>query len=433
MRQAGIVAEKVSSPLSNGFTFCPSTFSTTGITVECRGVEATFARMFVNGLFVRTENSAPYTIAGDTAGKSTAWNPPSGTVSISCTTDKGSTSATGKFECQNIPPSTRPTLVNSGRFRSVSVVGSTIPSKRLESSAVFVAGKVYLVGGKGRKNLFAFDPKARTWEDKGPHPAEMHHIQAVVVGAKIYVPGAWFGNWPKEKTHESMFVYDTTNGKWSTLPNPPSARRRGAGAVGVYKNKIYIAAGSSGGHGAPTTLLPYLDMFDPAQPNAGWKALPNIPDARDHVYGAVVGDFFCVGGGRQGNKDDYLAFPVLPINCYNLMTNVWERRKSLGIGRSGAPAAATCQGLLMIAGGEGRSPNRSGNQAFKQVDLYDPKTDTFVTPPLMMNSPRHGTGAAVTDCGCGNIYLPAGAGGAGVESTLNDIVAWSPDGVVRNC
>jgi len=57
--------------LSNDFELCPTTFSTTGISVICEGSDLTKpVSFFVNDDKVRNENVAPYTIAGDRAGKS---------------------------------------------------------------------------------------------------------------------------------------------------------------------------------------------------------------------------------------------------------------------------------------------------------------------------------------------------------------------------
>jgi len=80
----------------------------------------------------------------------------------------------------------------------------------------------------------------------------------------------------------------------------------------------------------------------------------------------------------------------------------------------------------MIGGGEG------GGRAHERVDLYDPRTDTFL-PPTYFNQKRHGSGAARSSCECGNIYAVAGGGSQGVGTELNDIEVWSPDGELRKC
>lgn len=87
----------------------------------------------------------------------------------------------------------------------------------------------------------------------------------------------------------------------------------------------------------------------------------------------------------------------------------------------------TCQGLILIAGGEDK------DSALNRVDLYDPVKDEFLESISLVRS-RLGAAAAVSDdCSCGNVYVMAGGAWKGSRALLNDIEIWSPDGVRRNC
>lgn len=91
-----------------------------------------------------------------------------------------------------------------------------------------------------------------------------------------------------------MFVYNTDSEQWSSdLKNPSGERLRGAAAVDISDGKLYLAAGSSGGHGPSTTLRNYTDFFDTANPQEGWKPLPDFSGPRDHT-GAIVGSLFAL-------------------------------------------------------------------------------------------------------------------------------------------
>lgn len=100
MREAGEINLK-SRVLDDGFSICPTTFSTKGIAVECVDPTASLAKFTVNGMLKRTETWPPYSINGDTDSMLNAWNPPPGTVTILCTTNLGSTAITGTFACAN--------------------------------------------------------------------------------------------------------------------------------------------------------------------------------------------------------------------------------------------------------------------------------------------------------------------------------------------
>lgn len=186
-----------------------------------------------------------------------------------------------------------------------------------------------------------------------------------------------------------------------------------------------MSHGNQGGHGEHATTLGWLDRYDLATKR--WTALATAPDARDHVHGAVVDGRLCVAGGRDGGVKDFWGTPVLPVNCYNFATNTWTRGKPIPVGRGGAATGATCQGLLMVAGGEGRPDG-----AFSRVDLYDAANDRWL-PHVDLKRKRHGSGLGITDCSCGNIYLPSGSGNLGGGPELTSTEVWSPDGVERQC
>ncbi len=328
-----------------------------------------------------------------------------------------------------------PQLKGSGAWRTVQLAGGPEPIRRHEACAVMANGKVYLIGGRGRKGTSVFDTKTRRWENRGLPPLEMNHMQCVAWKDRyIYVAGAWTGPFPRETALKDTYVYDTIEDSWSTEPGLPVSRRRGGGALVIYDNKIYLGMGNQGGHGRHATAVGYLDVYDPNNKKAGWKALDSAPDARDHVGGGVVGGhYFCIGGGRDGGVANFWGTPVTRVNCYNFKTRKWEGRARMPDGRAGASTGVTCQGLLMIAGGEGREAGTfKGGRAYDRVDLYDVTRDEF-RKPVFLKRARHGSGLAVADCKCGNIYLPSGSGGLGGGPDLASTEVWSPDGVARDC
>lgn len=318
-------------------------------------------------------------------------------------------------------------LVGSGSWRLASTTGPIVA--RHEACAVMVGGKVYLIGGRGTRATNEYDPVTKIYVKKSIPPVEMNHMQCVGYKNRyVYVAASWFGSFPREQTHNVTYVYDTVGDTWATEPGL-GARARGSGAFVFYQGKFYLAFGNRGGHGAFATSLTEFDSYDPVTQT--WTALPDAPNARDHVGGAIIGHRLCAGGGRDGGAANFWESPTLPINCYNFQTATWEVHPDLPEGRAGAATGATCDGLLMIAGGEGRVPGTAG-QAFARVDLYDPETRTFKTPTNLTDS-RHGSGLGVADCRCGNIYLPSGSGGLGGSPELLTTEVWSPDGVARDC
>lgn len=75
-------------------------------------------------------------------------------------------------------------------------------------------GNHYLIGGRRKKNVGIFNPATRTWT-RAPGPGvEIHHMQCVVSGdGRIWIPASWYGGYPREKNHASIFIFNTKTKK----------------------------------------------------------------------------------------------------------------------------------------------------------------------------------------------------------------------------
>lgn len=106
-------------------------------------------------------------------------------------------------------------------------------------------GKHYLVGGRGVKNVGVYDPSTSSWTSAPGPGVEIHHMQCVVSGdGRIWIPGSWYGGYPREKNHAFIFIFNTRTNKWSKKPGLPAARRRGSAAVVLRRGMIYVSHGN---------------------------------------------------------------------------------------------------------------------------------------------------------------------------------------------
>jgi hypothetical protein len=192
--------------------------------------------------------------------------------------------------------------------------------------------------------------------------------------------------------------------------------------VSADESKIYVSHGNSGGHetGNHAVSLGYLDVYDISTDT--WTALSsNAPNPRDHVGGALIDGRICVAGGRNGGE---LNSPsVGPTDCYNLATSQWEVEAAIPQLRAGSSYGTTCDGKMMIAGGEG-----DGN-AWNNVDVFDGTTWTTIDN---LNVGRHGSGLAV-DCVCNQIHIASGSAREGGGPEIKSVETYFPGGVDVPC
>jgi hypothetical protein len=295
----------------------------------------------------------------------------------------------------------------------------TKPIANHESSFVMGNnGKGYLIGGRKRARVCEYNPAVQNWNcNKANLPTSsgtLHHMQLVAVGNDIWMPTAWTGGFPYESNIASMYVYHTISDTWSTLPGLPMNRRRGGAAAAYYDGSIYVSHGNDGGHGEHATSLTLFDRYHIATQT--WFSLPNARFARDHTGGGIVnGTWYCVAAGRDGGVADFFNAVILPTECYDLSqgdNGVWVTKANIPQGRGGSAYGTTCDGKLMVAGGEGFG------QAWKNVDVFDGETWTSIDD---LNRQRHGTGLAVS-CNCaGGQQVHVAVGRCGQGGACGDI------------
>jgi N-acetylneuraminic acid mutarotase len=275
--------------------------------------------------------------------------------------------------------------------------GSTKPTPRHEACFVTVGDLAYLVGGRGVKPVDVYDPATQTWAMKTGPGIELHHAQCVVAGTKLYVVSAWTGNYPYESNVANIYVYDTVTDSWTTEPGLPESRRRGAAATVYHNGEIFVSHGNRGGHGQHAESLGWFDKYNITSKT--WTTnLTDAPNPRDHAGGAIVDGMLCVAGGRDGGVQDFFDAAVLETDCYDFVTGQWEVRASLPQGRGGAAYGQTCDGKLMMAGGEGF------DKAWRRVDVFDGTSWTTVAD---LKENRHGTGIAFS-CQCNQAHIASG-------------------------
>jgi large repetitive protein len=389
-----------------------------------------------DGKLARTESGLPYTLGGDfVSGSKIIYSPyaplsvtGSHTIQATAKASNGAilstlivsvsvvTGATTMPSPPGVPPPAPPPqwnyLPTSGTIRA-----------RHEACFVMVNEKCYLLGGRGIKQVSRFDPTTKKWTDRAPTPVELHHMQCVAVDDAVFIVSSWTGSYPTEVNTPFIYIYNTTANTWSTRAGLPEPRRRGGAAqvlvVQNNKREIYVSHGNRGGHGDQAVTYGWLDKYD-VDLDQWTTNLPDAPNPRDHTGGGLVqnGELLCVAGGRDGGVANFFNAVVLPTDCYNLATGTWSVQPNIPQGRAGSSYGRTCDGKLMVAGGEGFG------QAWSNVDVFDGTSWTSLNGLFI---PRHGSGLAVS-CICNEIYIASGCGAQGGSPELTTTERYLPVG-----
>ncbi|MPZ23571.1 MAG: hypothetical protein GEU28_08490 [Dehalococcoidia bacterium] len=223
-------------------------------------------------------------------------------------------------------------------------------------------GRFILAAGR-QSPVEVFDPATATWSTfDAPFPAQIDHVQGVVVGELVYYVGGLVV-WPEPEV-STVHVLDPSTGTFSRGADMPAGRGRGAGAVAVHEGKIYYAGGI---RGAEAVTL--FDVYDPATDT--WTQLPDMPVARDHFRGAVVGGIFYAIGGRDLDPGDLVTVDY----SFDLAdpAATWERLPSPLPTSRGGHASVTLGDEIIIIGGE------DYYRHFNTVEAYNTVTGRWRT------------------------------------------------------
>jgi N-acetylneuraminic acid mutarotase len=284
------------------------------------------------------------------------------------------------------------------------------PTARHEATMVAFQDKAYLLGGRRINPVDVFDPTTNSWTAKSKTPMELHHFQGVVVEDRIYLMGAVTGGYPRETPLEKIVVYYPNEDRFDFVHSIPESRRRGGAGAVYHDGKIYLVGGITNGH--MDGCRNWFDQYDPK--TGDWKILPDAPNERDHFQAVVIDGRLYAAGGRQTSKatNEVFSKTIAVVDVFDFKSGQWIPNSEcpvLPTPRAGN-STASADGKLIVAGGEsGNNPS-----AHAEVDVYDPKSQSWSSFPSLQRG-RHGGGlATIDDC----IYTASGSGGRGGSPEL---------------
>ena len=185
-------------------------------------------------------------------------------------------------------------------------------------------------------------------------------------------------------------------GRWESKPPAPAPRQEAAFAL--LDGKLYLAGGFEYG-GADSARHEVYDLATET-----WSPATPLPEPAHHLVGAGVNGKMYYLGGLQT-----LQFLITNrVWEYDPASGLWTQKSGLPPERArGAGAVAVHGNRLIYVGG------LRGGEALKEVDAYDPATDTW-TPLPDMPTPRDHLGVAVI----GDVMYAVGGRQAAFETEI---------------
>jgi N-acetylneuraminic acid mutarotase len=212
---------------------------------------------------------------------------------------------------------------------------------------------------------------AGTWTALAPLPAPTEGMQVGAVGNEIIAAYGLSGGVDTTLTRR----YDIDANTWS-FGSAAQLPARSEGAATTHGGHLYAVGGRLQFVGP----LSDLDRYTPASDS--WVSLANMPTARRGLAVAAVGNALYAIGGSTGAAPCE-GTPLGTVERYDIATDTWTTVASLPSPRSDLAAVAR-GGKIYVFGGCTGSPNA----VLDDVDVYNPRTDTWSTAPADMPTAR---------------------------------------------
>jgi uncharacterized protein (TIGR03437 family) len=226
-------------------------------------------------------------------------------------------------------------------------VRARYPIQATEVSGAAIDEFVYSVCGltaQGSTNrLFRYDPRIDQWLERASVPIAggADHCNVAAAGGKLYLLGAIRVG--TSFVDGSTWEYDPAQDRWERVGQMGTPR--GASGVAVVGTNIYVAGGLT----AAGSVADF-EVFDTVE--GRWSTLTRMPTARDHLTAQTVnGRIYAIAGRAAGDLN--------ANEEYEPSTNQWRSRAPIPTARGGL-GSANVDGRIQVFGGEGNSGTPEG-------------------------------------------------------------------------
>lgn len=192
-----------------------------------------------------------------------------------------------------------------------------------------------------------------------------------VVNGKIYV----IGGYGDSTLATTLDVFNPATDSWSTLTTTGTFTKRASLASCVMNDKIYVFGGATGPE-RPSNMSNALEIFDPRTNKWTTPKTRGTFTPRNNLCACPInGKIYTLGGYNAHSPGDLNIMEV-----FDPKTNTWSTPKTSGnFTPHGAFTANVVNGKIYAIGGFNDQGQR-GHRVIGDVEVFDPKTNTWSTP-----------------------------------------------------
>ena len=262
--------------------------------------------------------------------------------------------------------------------------GASAPLARFEAQGLVVDGKLYVFGGFYDKSLHAtarvdvYNIAANSWRRLADLPEPLTHAGQTVDGNTIYLVGGYVGNNPGPSTNH-VWKYNIGSNSWSAGPALPASR--GGGAVVVLNHKLHFFGGATRRQGSKSSTADQAEHFVLSlDGGVRWTTAAPLPNPRNHLGAAVLNGKAYVLGGQHTYQEGTTS--QKQVDVYNPATDSWARASDMPHSRSHISASTfVMDGRLIVAGGSVN--NGTSGASTTEVAMYDPGSNRWSQLPTL--------------------------------------------------
>jgi N-acetylneuraminic acid mutarotase len=247
-----------------------------------------------------------------------------------------------------------------------------------EGHGAVAGGKLYTFGGfdwsapsccTPWRYAFVYDLASDTWSRLADMPEGVTHAGVATDGSDIY----WAGGFVEDPSRTFQVFgtvhawrYRVAANTYEALPDLPD--RRGAGTLTYLDGKLHFIGGLSFGQASDTNQHWVLDLAAGA---TAWTSAAPLPTPRNHLGSAVLGGKIYVIGGQHGHDEGLVTVPDVEI--YDPRTDTWTRGTNMPRARSHITGGTfPFRERIVVVAGE-----IANGRSITDVSAYDPITNAW--------------------------------------------------------